>query len=71
MDYLLRLLDSSVHPFEKIHDFIFDRTRSIRQDISMQNIVNKQAIQIYEDVVYYHLTNSLYSINYVWSSFAL
>ncbi|TVU47030.1 hypothetical protein EJB05_06606, partial [Eragrostis curvula] len=55
LDYLLHLLDSSVHPFETIHDFIFDRTRSIRQDISMQNIVNSQTIQIYEDVVMFHI----------------
>ncbi|AQL06649.1 SAC3 family protein C [Zea mays] len=51
MDYLLHLLDSSEHPFETIHDFIFDRTRSIRQDLSMQNIVNDQAVQIYEDAI--------------------
>ncbi|KAL6593913.1 hypothetical protein ACP70R_048814 [Stipagrostis hirtigluma subsp. patula] len=57
MDYLLHLLDSSEHPFETIHDFIFDRTRSIRQDLSMQNIVNDQAIQIYEDVVKFHITS--------------
>ncbi|KAL6902096.1 hypothetical protein ACP4OV_004972 [Aristida adscensionis] len=57
MDYLLHLLDSSEHPFEIIHDFIFDRTRSIRQDLSMQNIVNEQAIQIYEDVVKFHITS--------------
>uniref|UniRef100_A0A0D9VU22 SAC3/GANP/THP3 conserved domain-containing protein n=1 Tax=Leersia perrieri TaxID=77586 RepID=A0A0D9VU22_9ORYZ len=50
MDYLLHLLDSSEHKFEIVHDFIFDRTRSVRQDLSMQNIVNEQAIHIYEDV---------------------
>lgn len=55
MDYLLHLLDSSEHPFETIHDFIFDRTRSIRQDLSMQNIVNDQAVQIYEDAVTFHI----------------
>ncbi|TKV96084.1 hypothetical protein SEVIR_9G406600v4 [Setaria viridis] len=55
MDYLLHLLDSSEHPFETIHDFIFDRTRSIRQDLSMQNIVNDQAVQIYENVVTFHI----------------
>lgn len=55
MDYLLHLLDSSKHQFEIVHDFIFDRTRSVRQDLSIQNIVNAQAIQIYEDVVHsYH-----------------
>ncbi|KAL6328108.1 hypothetical protein AAG906_033390 [Vitis piasezkii] len=40
LNYLLNLLDSTEHPFEVVHDFIFDRTRSIRQDPSMQNIVN-------------------------------
>lgn len=55
MDYLLHLLDSSEHPFDIVHDFIFDRTRSVRQDLSMQNIVNDQAIQIYEDVIKFHI----------------
>lgn len=63
MDYLLHLLDSSEHPFETIHDFIFDRTRSIRQDLSMQNIVNDQAVQIYEDAVCSYLVSSLYCMN--------
>ena len=39
------------HPFEVVHDFIFDRTRSIRQDLSMQNIVNDQTIHMYEEMV--------------------
>ncbi|MBA0598479.1 hypothetical protein Gorai_008241, partial [Gossypium raimondii] len=48
LNYLLNLLDSSEHPFEVVHDFIFDRTRSIRQDLSMQHIVNDRAICMYE-----------------------
>jgi hypothetical protein len=51
LDYLLSLLDSAEHPFEVVHDFIFDRTRSIRQDLSMQNIVNEKAIYMYERMV--------------------
>jgi hypothetical protein len=51
MDYLLDLLNSSEYPFDVVHDFIFDRTRSVRQDLSIQNLVNEQAIHIYEDVV--------------------
>uniref|UniRef100_N1QYR2 SAC3/GANP/THP3 conserved domain-containing protein n=1 Tax=Aegilops tauschii TaxID=37682 RepID=N1QYR2_AEGTA len=50
MDYLWHLLNSSEYPFEIVHDFIFDRTRSVRQDLSIQNLVNDQAIGIYEDV---------------------
>ena len=51
LKYLLDLMDSPEHPFEVVHDFIFDRTRSIRQDLSMQNIINDQAICMYEDMV--------------------
>lgn len=51
LDYLLSLLDSTEYSFEVVHDFIFDRTRSIRQDLSMQNIINKKAIYMYEKMV--------------------
>ncbi|KAK8592047.1 hypothetical protein V6N13_062635 [Hibiscus sabdariffa] len=57
LNYLLNLLDSSEHPFEVIHDFIFDRTRSIRQDLSMQNIVNERAIHMYEKMVKFHVVS--------------
>ncbi|KAE8689559.1 SAC3/GANP/Nin1/mts3/eIF-3 p25 family isoform 2 [Hibiscus syriacus] len=57
LNYLLNLLDSSDHPFEVIHDFIFDRTRSIRQDLSMQNIVNERAIRMYEKMVKFHVVS--------------
>ncbi|GMG99525.1 hypothetical protein Nepgr_001365 [Nepenthes gracilis] len=55
LKYLFELLDSSEHPFEVIHDFVFDRTRSIRQDLSMQNIVSDQAIWMYEKMVKFHV----------------
>jgi len=51
LNYLLSLLESKEHLFEVVHDFVFDRTRSIRQDITMQNIVNKKAIYMYEGMV--------------------
>lgn len=57
LDYLLNLLDSSDLPFEVVHDFIFDRTRSIRQDLSMQNIVNDRAIHMYEKMVKFHVVS--------------
>ncbi|OVA13830.1 SAC3/GANP/Nin1/mts3/eIF-3 p25 [Macleaya cordata] len=57
LTYLLNLLDSSEHPFEVLHDFIFDRTRAIRQDLSMQNIVNDRAIHMYEEMVKFHITS--------------
>ncbi|XP_019059317.1 PREDICTED: SAC3 family protein C isoform X2 [Tarenaya hassleriana] len=55
--HLLNLLDSREHPFEVVHDFIFDRTRSIRQDLSMQNIANERAIYLYEKMVKFHVTS--------------
>ncbi|KAK6143264.1 hypothetical protein DH2020_023612 [Rehmannia glutinosa] len=48
LNYLLNLLHSSDRPFEVVHDFVFDRTRSIRQDLSMQNAVSDQVIHMYE-----------------------
>ncbi|CAI9108134.1 OLC1v1007662C1 [Oldenlandia corymbosa var. corymbosa] len=55
LNYLLGLFDSKEHPFDVVHDFIFDRTRSIRQDLSMQNITNRQAITMYERMVKFHI----------------
>ncbi|XP_061346023.1 SAC3 family protein C isoform X3 [Gastrolobium bilobum] len=57
LNYLLSLLESKEHPFEVVHDFIFDRTRSIRQDITMQNIVSKKAIYMYEGMVKFHVVS--------------
>ncbi|KZV39954.1 leng8 protein [Dorcoceras hygrometricum] len=51
LNYLLSLLNSSECPFEVIHDFIFDRTRCIRQDLSMQNAMGDQVIHMYEKMV--------------------
>ncbi|KAK3034703.1 hypothetical protein RJ639_032464 [Escallonia herrerae] len=48
LKYLFNLLDSTKHPFEVVHEFIFDRTRSIRQDLSMQNIIGDKAVHLYE-----------------------
>ncbi|KAI8546042.1 hypothetical protein RHMOL_Rhmol07G0085100 [Rhododendron molle] len=55
LSYLLNLLDSDEHPFEVVHDFIFDRTRSIRQDLCMQNIINTRVIQMFEKMVKFHV----------------
>ncbi|XP_072985470.1 SAC3 family protein C isoform X1 [Typha latifolia] len=55
LDHLLNILDSSEYPFELVHDFVFDRTRSIRQDLGMQDIVNDQAVHMYEKMVKFHI----------------
>ncbi|CAN0843637.1 SAC3 family protein C [Linum grandiflorum] len=59
LTYLLTLSDSTNHSFEAVHDFIFDRTRSIRQDLSMQNIMNNKAIDMYEKMVKFHVISHL------------
>lgn len=55
LKYLLNLMDSLEHPFEVIHDFVFDRTRSIRQDLNIQNIVDEHAIEMYEKMIEFHI----------------
>lgn len=51
LNYLFNLLNSREYPFEVVHDFIFDRTRSIRQDLGMQNIIGDKAVLMYERMV--------------------
>ncbi|KAL8232249.1 hypothetical protein R6Q57_002027 [Mikania cordata] len=56
LNHLLNIFRSKGYPFDVIHDFIFDRTRSIRQDLSMQGIMTgDQAIGIYERIVKFHI----------------
>lgn len=55
LEHLFGLWASSEHPFEVLHEFIFDRTRSIRQDLSMQGIINYQVISMYERMVKFHV----------------
>jgi hypothetical protein len=53
LHYLFNLLDDSEFSFDVVHDFLFDRTRAIRQELDMQRIVNSQAINMYEQIVCY------------------
>ncbi|XP_068662216.1 SAC3 family protein C [Aristolochia californica] len=55
LKYLMNILHSSEYSYEVVHDFVFDRTRSIRQDLSMQNINNDQAIHMYEEMVKFYV----------------
>ncbi|KAL7126276.1 hypothetical protein ABFS83_14G175500 [Erythranthe nasuta] len=57
LNYLLDLMHSQDHPFEVVHDFVFDRTRSIRQDLSMQNAVGDRVIHMYERMVKFHIVS--------------
>lgn len=55
LKYLLSLVDNSDHPFEVVRDFVFDRMRSIRQDLSIQHMSNDRAIRMYEEMVKFHV----------------
>lgn len=55
LQYLLNLLDDSEFSFDVVHNFLFDRTRAIRQELGMQRIANSQAINMYEEIVRFHI----------------
>ncbi|XP_057818562.2 SAC3 family protein C isoform X1 [Cryptomeria japonica] len=55
MEYLLELVDTSEHAFAVVHDFVFDRTRAIRQELMMQNITSHEAIIMHEQMVRFHI----------------
>lgn len=45
----------SKNPLEKCHAFIRDRTRSIRQDFTLQNIRNEVAVEVHERIARFHI----------------
>ncbi|KAH9298794.1 hypothetical protein KI387_030476, partial [Taxus chinensis] len=55
MKYLLELVDISEQAFTVVHAFVFDRTRAIRQELSMQNITSHQVIVMHEQMVRFHI----------------
>jgi hypothetical protein len=55
MDYLRRLLDRTDVRFGLVHKFLWDRYRSIRQDLYIQNISDEFAINIFEEIVRFHV----------------
>lgn len=55
------LLDRDDVSWAEIHDFVFDRTRCIRQDLMYQRLSDDQAIAITERCVRFHLLSLFYS----------
>ncbi|KAL3691638.1 hypothetical protein R1sor_005289 [Riccia sorocarpa] len=55
LQYLLGLLDDPEFPFDIVHNFLFDRTRAIRQELGMQRILDPLSITIHEEVVRFHI----------------
>lgn len=43
------------YPLEKCHPFIRDRTRSIRQDFTLQNIRDQKAVEAHERIARFHI----------------
>lgn len=43
------------HPLDKCHAFVRDRTRSIRQDFTLQNIRDLTAVQAHERIARFHI----------------
>ncbi|GAA6060198.1 hypothetical protein JCM10212_002277 [Sporobolomyces blumeae] len=54
LDYLFHTLLPQ-HPFAVTHPFVRDRTRSIRQDFTVQNVRGKDAIECNERIARYHI----------------
>lgn len=56
LHYLLsEVLDSKQHSFADIHSFIRDRTRSIRQDLTLQGCRDAHSVDIHEQIARFHI----------------
>lgn len=64
MEYLKRLCDSNAE-FLAIHDFVRDRTRSLRQDFTLQGVKDDICIRIHEESVRFHILSEqrLFGLN--------
>ncbi|KAI0557293.1 SAC3/GANP [Gracilaria domingensis] len=55
MDHLKKVCDSKQAEFYEIHNFVRDRTRSIRQDFTLQGVRDDCCIKIHEESVRFHI----------------
>jgi len=55
MEHLRRLLDRTDVRFGLVHKFLWDRYRSVRQDLYIQGITDGFAIAIFEEIVRFHV----------------
>lgn len=54
--YLLHdILDNKQYPFTDIHSFIRDRTRSIRQDLTLQGCRDPRSVELHEQIARFHI----------------
>jgi nuclear mRNA export protein SAC3 len=54
MDYLMEEIVGK-YGLEETHSFVQDRTRSIKQDFTLQNIRGIEAVEIHERIARYHI----------------
>ncbi|RKO92676.1 SAC3/GANP/Nin1/mts3/eIF-3 p25 family-domain-containing protein [Blyttiomyces helicus] len=54
MDYLIHEI-IAVHGVEDSHSFVRDRFRSIRNDLTLQNIRGEEAVKLHEPIARYHI----------------
>ena len=55
MTYLRGLLDRTDVRFGLVHKFLWDRYRSVRQDLYIQGISDEFAINVFEEIVRFHV----------------
>ncbi|GAA5986269.1 hypothetical protein JCM11641_004873 [Rhodosporidiobolus odoratus] len=54
LDYLFHIL-LPLHPLATTHPFLRDRTRSVRQDFTVQNVRGGSAVEAHERIARYHI----------------
>ncbi|CAN8077247.1 unnamed protein product [Agarophyton chilense] len=55
MDHLKQICNSKHAEFYEVHNFVRDRTRSIRQDFTLQGLQDECCIKIHEESVRFHI----------------
>ncbi|KAL3885367.1 hypothetical protein ACJMK2_025438 [Sinanodonta woodiana] len=56
VNYLInRVATRESHSWSEIYDFIFDRMRSVRQDMAVQDLEGKEAVEVLEKIVRFHV----------------
>lgn len=55
MNHLMKICDSVDAKFADVHNFVRDRTRSLRQDFTLQGVRNESCIKIHEESVRFHI----------------
>lgn len=55
LDYLIKNIVGGSEPLELTHGFVRDRTRSIRQDFTVQNSRGTEAVECHERIARFHI----------------